>query len=136
MNIKKNKQLYDIFEKIKHIQLDIKYKMESVENKKDFQNVYDGLYIHDVLIEKNKNEKGEENKSNILTYKKNTTINNISNEQNYINNVGKDESEYLKCLNDKKLEYKYYNSYEKLSRFQKNKVFIIPGSQMWTLRLI
>ncbi|CAX64197.1 exoribonuclease II [Plasmodium falciparum NF54] len=133
---KKNKQLYDIFEKIKHIQLDIKYKMESVENKKDFQNVYDGLYIHDVLIEKNKNEKGEENKSNILTYKKNTTINNISNEQNYINNVGKDESEYLKCLNDKKLEYKYYNSYEKLSRFQKNKVFIIPGSQMWTLRLI
>ncbi|KYN98347.1 exoribonuclease II, putative [Plasmodium reichenowi] len=133
---KKNKELYDIFEKIKHIQLDIKYKMESVENKKDFQNVYDGLYIHDVLIEKNKNEKDEENKSNILTYKKNTTINNISNEQNYINNVENDESEYLKCLNDKKLEYKYYNSYEKLSRFQKNKVFIIPGSQMWTLRLI
>ncbi|SOV13903.1 exoribonuclease II [Plasmodium gaboni] len=134
---KQNKQLYDIFEKIKHMQLDIKYKMENIENKKDFQNVYDDLYIRDVLIEKNKNEKDEENKSNILTNKKNTTINNISNEQNYINNkVEYVESEYLKCLNDKRLEYKYYNNYEKLSRFQKNKIFIIPGSQMWTLRLI
>ncbi|SPJ10133.1 exoribonuclease II [Plasmodium sp. DRC-Itaito] len=133
---KKNKQLYDIFEKIKNIQLDIKYKMENIENKKAFQNVYDGLYIHDVLIERNENEKDKENKSNIVTYKKNTTINNISNEQNYINNVENEESEYLKCLNDKGLEYKYYNSYEKLSRFQKNKIFIIPGSQMWTLRLI
>ncbi|SOV76110.1 exoribonuclease II [Plasmodium sp. gorilla clade G3] len=133
---KKNKQLYDIFEKIKHMQLDIKYKMENIENKKAFQNVYDDLYIHDVLIEKNKNEKDEENKSNILTYKKYTTINNITNEQNYINNnVENVESEYLKCLNDKILEYKYYNNYEKLSRFQKNKIFIIPGSQMWTLRL-
>ncbi|CRG96605.1 exoribonuclease II, putative [Plasmodium gallinaceum] len=147
---KRNEHLYNIFKILSELNLEVKYKMLKLEDRKEFQKIYDDLYIHDVFIKKNEDVheedmfKGKINNENINEENINKKdVDEKTLDEKYLNENINDnyidknnENYYIEHTYDKNMEFKYCNKYEKVSRFQKIKIFIIPGSQMWTLNLL
>ncbi|KAI4839302.1 exoribonuclease II [Plasmodium brasilianum] len=145
---KRNKRLYNIFKQITNMKICVKYQVLKLEEGKNFQEIYDSLYIHDVFIKRD----DEVNKLKKQTYSLDPVVDEkrIKNEQQYNERSNLNDSAQVKMaikqkssqfhdnielVHDKTVECNEGNEYEKISRFQKKAVFLIPGLQMWALRL-
>ncbi|GAW80125.1 exoribonuclease II [Plasmodium gonderi] len=131
----RNQLVFKILKKINNFELNVKYELLKLNDKKDFQNIYNVLYIQDVFFKRDENNKSDGNSKIGLQQEKCINENNKRGEcliKNPTCFVG-DKREMEQVL--KEGENENVEEYEIISRFQKKEIYIIPGSQLWTLRL-
>ncbi|SCM01878.1 exoribonuclease II, putative [Plasmodium chabaudi adami] len=132
----KNKCLSHIYKNILNIKIKVQYKvlkLEKNEIKKKFQNMYDNLYVHGIYAKQVENA-NKFKKSESSTCEK--ICNEMENHKEISHHANDDQSISIKedsYLSNMEKE-NFIDQYKEINRFQKNKVFLIPGAKMWNLR--
>ncbi|SCQ16049.1 exoribonuclease II, putative [Plasmodium ovale] len=129
---RRNSQLFDLFKCVMGLGVTVNYKMVKLERRNELQKIYDELYVHDVYARCKVD-------SEVIPNKGSTSGARFVGVHN-----GKVDSMVESTMEDKMLDgecpsggakYEFSEQYRRIGRFEKSKIFIIPGSQMWTLRL-
>ncbi|CAD2086285.1 exoribonuclease II, putative [Plasmodium vinckei lentum] len=132
----KNECLNHIYKNILNIKIKVQYKvlkLEKNEIKKNFQNIYDNLYVHGIYAKQVDNT-DKLKKTESLTCEK--VFNEMDDHKEVSNNFNDEQSistkedNYLSNMEKENV----FNQYKEINRFQKNEIFLIPGAKMWNLR--
>ncbi|CXI04036.1 exoribonuclease II, putative [Plasmodium berghei] len=149
----KKECLNNIYKNILNIKIKVRYKilkLEKNEIKKKFQKIYDNLYVHGIYakiidngnqLKKNESIICEKFYNKIDDYKEMSyNLNNeksISKKENdNLSNMEKDNLNSTSIINKDDDKNIFFDQYKEINRFQKNKIFIIPGGNMWNLRFV
>ncbi|KJP89452.1 hypothetical protein AK88_00895 [Plasmodium fragile] len=132
----------NILKKINNPQFSVKYEVLKLDEKKAFQKIYDVLYIHDVFFNRVEEGKSRGSPRGGLHQEGFSTDGHNKRDVGPMENpvrLGGEKSERNKASNEDArrdcVEEGPTEVYETISRFQKKEILIVPGSQVWTLRL-
>ncbi|CAI7719500.1 exoribonuclease II, putative [Plasmodium vivax] len=131
-----------ILEKINNPQFSVKYEVLKLDEKEAFQKIYDVLYIHDVFFKRVDEAKLRGSPRGGLPRESSSTDEDDKRDVRLMENPAplcgekiqtdqaSNEEAKKGCVGEGPTE-----EYETISRFQKKEILIVPGSQVWTLRL-
>ncbi|EUD67884.1 hypothetical protein C922_01496 [Plasmodium inui San Antonio 1] len=136
-------QIPNILKKIKNSQFIVNYQVLKLDEKEAFQKIYDVLYIHDVFFKRVEEEKSRGSPRGGLHHESFSTDEHNKRGVGLMENpapFGGEKIERDKASNEDGgktgcVEEGPTEQYETISRFQKKEILIVPGSQVWTLRL-
>ncbi|GAB65637.1 hypothetical protein PCYB_071390 [Plasmodium cynomolgi strain B] len=131
-----------VLKKINNPQFSVKYEVLKLDEKKAFQEIYDVLYIHDVFFKRVEEAKSRGNPRGGLHHENFSTDEHSKRDVGPMENPARfdgEKGERNKASNEDArrecVEEGPTEEYETISRFQKKEILIVPGSQVWTLRL-
>ncbi|ANQ07428.1 Uncharacterized protein PCOAH_00018650 [Plasmodium coatneyi] len=132
----------NILKKINNPQFSVKYEVLKLDEKKAFEKIYDFLYIHDVFFKRVEEAKSKGSPNLGLHHESSSTDENNKGDVRPMGNPARfdgEKSERNEASNGdvrrECAEEGPTEEYETISRFQKKEILIVPGSQVWTLRL-
>ncbi|CAA9987328.1 exoribonuclease II, putative [Plasmodium knowlesi strain H] len=134
--------ILNILKKINNPQFSVKYEVLKLDEKKAFEKIYDFLYIHDIFFKRVEEGTSRGNCSRGINHESFSTDEHNKGDVGLMEKPAHfdgEKSERNKASNGDArrecAEEGYTDEYERISRFQKKEILIVPGSQVWTLRL-